>query len=147
MVDDRRPPEAVIAAGFQHLVEGLRDDVREDIAGLRTELGRVEERVTARVDAVDAAQRSTRGLIERFGVEHSQLHEGEAEERRNAHSTFYEFIRAAELDKARRDGALGVIRWAVEMTARHSTRLVGVILAVAALLGVATGSVNVQVGS
>lgn len=146
MTDDQHRAPELIAIGVAGLLESLRDDVREDISGLRDELGRSEGRVTARVDAVDLAQRETRALIERFAGDHGREHEAEAEDRRQTHSTFYEFIRAAELDDARRDGALGVVRWGVELTSRHAPRLVAVILALAGAFGVATGNVSVAVG-
>lgn len=149
MPDEAHPPERppeLIALGVAGLLESLRDDVREDISGLRTELGHVEQRVSARVEAVDAAQKETRGLIERFANGHAKDHEAEAEDRRAAHGTFYEFIRAAELDKARREGALGVMRYTIELLSKHAPKLVALILAVAGAVGVATGSVNVSVG-
>lgn len=147
MTDDRRAPEATIATGFQLLVEGLRDDVREDIRDLRTELGRVEERVTARVAAVEVGQADTRGLIEQFATDHGREHELEADDRRQAHGTFYDFIRATELDKARRDGALGIVRWSIETLSKNAPRLIGIILSLATALGVVTGAISVSVGS
>lgn len=143
--DEHRAPE-LIAIGVAGLLESLRDDVREDISGLRDELGRAEGRMTARVEAVDLAQKETRVLIERFAGDHGREHEAEAEDRREAHSTFYEFIRSAEIDRARRDGALGVMRYTIELTSRHAPKLVAIILALAGALGVATGNVSVAVG-
>ena len=143
MADERNQPPELIATGFAALVEGLRSDVREDIRDLRTELGAVEGRMTARVVAIEVKQAESRKLIEDFAGSHGEMHEAEAADRRKAHGEFYDYIRAAELDRARRDGALGVARYGVELVSRHAGRLVQVILATAALLGIATGSISV----
>jgi hypothetical protein len=159
MTDERpaMPAADTIAVGFQTLVEGLRDDVREDIRDLRThvesvavaqhnELAATEARVTAQVETVARDQRDTRALIEGFAKGHAQEHEDEATERRAAHGTFYDFIRHFELDQARRDGALGIARYSVELLSKNAPRLIAIIVAVAAALGFATGGISVQVG-
>jgi hypothetical protein len=148
MTDERaaHPPADTIAVGFQALVEGLRDDVREDIRDLRTELGETEKRVTARVEGVAADQRSTRQLIEEFAKGHSLEHEAEAEDRRQTHSAFYDFIRKFELDQARRDGALGIARYSVELLSKHAPRLIAIIAALAAAIGLASGSIDLSIG-
>lgn len=145
MSDERNQPPELIATGFAALVEGLRSDVREDIRDLRTELGAVEGRMTARVASIEVKQAESRKLIEEFAGAHGEMHEAEAAERRAAHSDFYNYIRSAELDRARRDGALGVVRYGVELVSKHAGRLVQVILATAALLGIATGAIEVGV--
>ncbi len=110
-----------IGYGFQQLIEGLRDDVREDIRDLREEW-------------------------RKFAVEHGQAHENEAIERRLSHGEFYEFIRQAELDSARKDGALGVVRFVIEKVSANSTRLVAVIVALASAILAVTGQVHFVVG-
>lgn len=145
MTDERNQPPELIATGFAALVEGLRSDVREDIRDLRTELGMVEGRVTARVVALEQRQTDTRELILDFAKGHGEQHEAEDLDRRKAHGEFYAFIRGAELDAARRDGALGIVRYGVELVSKHAGRLVQVILAIAALIGIATGAIEVGV--
>mgnify|MGYP001610969625 CR=1 FL=1 len=145
VTDEPRPPD-LIASGLLGLVTDLRDDIREDIRDVRTELTKVEQRVTARVEAVDVQGKETRAYIETFANGHSKDHEAEAEDRRKTHGEFYDFIRAAELDKARRDGALGILRYGVELVSRHASRLIAIILALAAAAGVATGNIDVSVG-
>src|SRR5438552_12795328 len=147
MTDDRAQPPDLIASGFAGLVEGLRSDVREDIRDLRDELGKVEDRVTAQVATVEARQIEARDQLEDFASNHGELHESESTDRRKAHGDFYDYIRARELDDARRDGALGVARFGVELVSRHAGKLAQIILATAALLGIATGAVHVGVGS
>lgn len=156
MADEQRPPD-LIASGLVGLVDGLRKDLREDIRDvraaqaednreLRAELVNVERRVTTLVEAVDLQGKDTRAYIELFAKGHGEEHEAEAADRRQTHGVFYQFIRDAELDKARRDGALGVARYSIELISKHSARLVAVILAVAAAAGVATGNVGVSIG-
>lgn len=144
--DSRRAPES-IAVGFQQLAEGLRADIRDLRDDVREDLVALEGRVTARVAAVEAEQASTRGLIEQFATDHAREHENEAEERRMTHGQFYDFIRAWELDRARRDGALGIVRWSIETLSAHAPRLVGLVLAIATALGLASGTISVHVGS
>jgi hypothetical protein len=147
MGDEAQRPPDLIATGLAGLIEGLRDDVREDIRDLRGELGRTEERVTARVASLELKQGETRELLIDFAKGHGEEHEEEATERRAAHSTFYEFMRTREIQEARRDGALGVIRFGVELVSKHSPRLVQIALALTALLGIATGSIHLAVGA
>jgi hypothetical protein len=125
--DERPAPPAgqplaeAIGYGFQQLIEGLRTDVREDIRDLREEW---------RV----------------FAVEHGKAHENEAIERRLSHGEFYEYIRKAEVDNARKDGALGVVRFVIEKLSANATRLVAVILALASVLMAITGQIHFTVG-
>lgn len=147
MADDpARPAPEVIATGFAALVEGLRDDMREDSRDLRHELAKVEERVTARVAVVEEQGRETRAYIERFAKGHAEEHEAEAEDRRTTHGLFFDFIRAAELDKARRDGALGVVRYSIELLSRHAPQIVAILTAIGLLGGFATGNISIGVG-
>jgi hypothetical protein len=135
-----------IAGGLAGLIEGLRDDVREDIREVRAEIAASEGRVTERIVRVSTDQADTRELIESFAVEHGKLHEGETAERRKVHGEFYDFIRKAELDQARRDGALGIVRWSIELMSKNATRIVAILLTIAATLGVASGSIDINIG-
>lgn len=147
MTDERiTPPADVIASGFAGLIEGLRDDVREDLRDIRTEIGRSEERMTAQIAVVRAEGQDTRSYIEQFAKGHAVLHEEESTERRKTHSEFYDFIRKAELDEARRNGALGVVRWTVELLSKHSVQIVTLLGAAAALVGFVTGNVRLELG-
>jgi hypothetical protein len=142
-----RPLADAIGLGFQTLIEGLRDDVREDIREVKVELGKVEERVSARVAAVDVAQRDTRAYLESFANGHGVEHEKEAEERRATHGLFYDFIRKAELDAARRDGALGVARYSIELVSKHAGRIIAILTTLGLLGGLASGNISIGIGS
>ena len=147
--DDRPSTQLAdaIGFGFQTIIDGLRTDVREDIREVKVELGKVEERVTARVELVDVAQRDTRAYIESFARGHGAEHEKEAEDRRRDHGLFYEFIRKAELDAARRDGALGVVRYGVELLSKHAGRIVAILTTLGILGGLASGNISIGIGS
>lgn len=146
MVDELRPPTDAIASGFAGLTEGIRTDMRAMEERLRDDAKGVEGRLTARVAMVEEGQRDTRTFIEKFARDHGAEHEAEAEDRRKTHGTFYDFIRAAELDAARRDGALGIVRYAIELLSKHGTRIAWIVLSLGAAAGVATGNIDVSVG-
>lgn len=140
---DERPsplPADLLATGFVGLIEGLRADVREDLAELRADM-------TTRVGRIEVQQADTRELILDFAKGHGQVHEDEALERRREHGIFHDFIRKAELDQARRDGALGILRFGVELFSKHSGSFARVILAGAALWGIASGAISVGLKS
>lgn len=140
-----QPPE-IIASGFAGLTDGIRVDMRAMEGRLREDAAQVEERVTARVVAVETGQRDLRTYIESFAGDHAKEHEAEGVERRAAHGTFYEFIRAAELDKARRDGALGLVRFGAELLSKHGKSIAWIIVALGTAAGFATGSIDLAVG-
>ncbi len=145
-----QPLADAIGLGFQQVIESLRTDVREDIrdlrVDLRTEISASEGRVTARVEAVDLQGKETRAYIETFARGHAEDHEAEAVERRVEHSKFYDFMRKAELNEARRDGALGVIRWSIELLSKHSVQIVTILGALGLLGGFATGNIHLDLG-
>jgi hypothetical protein len=142
--DTSGAPDA-IASGFAALVDGLRDDIRDLRTDVREDLVLLEGRVTDQVAAVKADQLATHKFLEDYAKGHSIEHESEASDRRAAHGTFYDFIRKFELDQARRDGALGMVRYLVELLSKHGPRLATAALGIAAALGVATGSIHVTV--
>ncbi len=68
-------------------------------------------------------------------------------ERREAYSSFHGFIRQFEIDQARRDGALGIARYSIELLSKNAPRLIAIIVAVAAALGFATGGIVLEIGN
>jgi hypothetical protein len=146
MSGDHGSPPELVATGLSGLIESVRTDIRALDARQREDLAQMEGRVTARVTALEARQSETFELVTEYAKNHGEEHEAEAVERREAHGKFYDFIRAAEVAEARRDGALGVLRFTVEQLSRHSARIVQIVLALAALLGIASGAVSVDVG-
>lgn len=140
-----QPPE-VIAAGFTRLIDDLRDDVREDLRDIRTEIGKSEERVTARVAAVEARQVEARDQLTEFVKAHSDEHEHYERRSTESHSALWDAVRHFQLNEARRDGALGIVRYLVELASKHAPRLAAIVLALAAALGFATGDISVAIG-
>lgn len=126
------PPAAQIASGLADLVEIFRADLRDLEGRLRSDIGDVEDRLTAKIDT---------GTFN-----HAKLHDEERVERREIHGKLAEFIRSRELAEARRDGALGALRFTVELVSRHSGQLGYLAGALAVILGFLTGTLRVEVG-
>jgi hypothetical protein len=101
-------------------IEGLRSDMREDLGGLRDDL-------------------------QTYMTTHGADHQAADRESADAHGRFDTFIRNAEIAAARRDGALGVVRFLFELFSRHSPALVRVAVAVAAAALVVSGNVHVSI--
>lgn len=101
-------------------VEGLRSDMREDLAGLRDDL-------------------------QNYMTSHGNDHQAADRDRADAHGRFDAFIRNAEITAARRDGALGVMRFAFELFSRHSPALIRVAAAIAGAALVVGGNVHVSI--
>jgi len=85
------------------------DRVRDE---LRDEIQRSEGRVMTAVEAVQER-------IERSEVTHAGIHAAEGESRQIAHARFEEFMHKAEIAAAKRDGALGIIRFSVDLLGRN----------------------------
>lgn len=109
---------------FLAAIDGLRDDMREDNV-------RLEGRIMAVVTGFQAA--------------HAAVHDSDRLENDRAHAVFEAFIRNAELNQARRDGALGVFRFAIEVVARNWRPITMILAAVTAVLFAATGDVRIEI--
>lgn len=120
------------AALVNDLREGIGDDLREVKDELQADIAAAEMRTTAKVDAALLA--------------HAELHEREDVDRREAHGQFYDFMRKAEIDEARRAGVLGIVRFGFELVTRHGGSVARVALAIAALAGVLAGTIQVRLG-
>jgi hypothetical protein len=145
--DESVPPADAISQGFVRLVEGLRDDQREDNHQLRAELRDMESRLTARVVAVEGRQVEARDQLVEFVKAHADEHDTSERRSTETHSAIWDAVRKFELNEARRDGALGVTRYTIELVSKHAPRLATILLAIAAAAGVATGAVSVSVGT
>lgn len=127
---DRRDNSAMYVA-----LEHLRSDVREDIGDLRDDMRKDNERLEGRIMAV----------VNGFVTVHGRDHAAQRQESDAAHRDFRAFIRAAELSQAKRDGALGAIRFVVEVVARNWRPLTVVLTAVTAVLFAATGDIRIEI--
>lgn len=112
-------------------IEGLRSDMREDFAAVRAEIRDVESRVS--------------DSVTNYTLNHAQEHAVQAAVATDRHAQINAFIEGAKLDQARRDGALGIVRYVFELVSTHSGAIVKVILAVAGALLVVNGNLNVSV--
>lgn len=121
----QEPNGSPVAYGaFLSAIDGLRADVREDNE-------RLERRVMSAL--TDYARN--------HGVDHDELRRASDA----AHTRFDEFIRNQELAQARRDGALGALRFVLEQFSRYSRPLFLVLVALAGVIGTVTGAFQVEV--
>lgn len=137
MTDERTPSatSGVSTGAVLRAVEDLRTDVREDIGHLRDDL---------REDNA-ALERRVMTALQEYAVAHGQVHSTEKAAAEVAHARFDTFIRNAELAQARRDGALGVFRFAVEQVSRHAKPISLVLAAVAAAGLALAGNIRFEV--
>lgn len=146
---DERPSTQLadaIGIGFQTIIDSLRTDVREDVNALRTDVREDIREVKVELGKVDVRVSETRTYLESFAKGHGAEHEQEAEERRRDHGLFYDFIRKAELDAARRDGALGVVRYSIELLSKHAGRIIAILTTLGILGGLASGNIAIGLG-
>lgn len=118
------------ANGYQLVAafDRLRDDFREDLDAM-------EKRV---MTAIDGATRQLGSYQTEHGREHVTMR-GESEA---AHARFDEFIRSAALSQARKDGALGVVRFMADIAGRNWKAL----LILAGTLLTIAGNVQIDLG-
>lgn len=129
-VEDRRDHHVTLDA-----IDGLRTDMREDIGQLRDDMREDNERLERRIMTA----------VTGFQSAHLAVHDVDKAANDVAHATFTAFIRNAELAQARRDGALGVFRFGIELISRNWKPLTVVLAAVTAALFAATGDFRVEI--
>jgi hypothetical protein len=138
---DRRDNRSVFGA-----IEALREDVREDVGHLRDDMR--EDLKTARDEvrhdlaAIESRMMTT--LTDYIRV-HSDDHTAQRRESQAAHERFTEFVRGQEIAQARKDGAIGVARYAIELLSRHAKPLGMLLVSAAAFLGVASGAIQIEI--
>jgi hypothetical protein len=115
--------------GLLEALDRIRDDYREDLVGLE---GRVMTAIGAIERKLDETSRT-----------HAEVHVAEATLDRNAHEIYDAFIRDSKLAAARRDGALGVVRFVTELLGSNWKG----ILAAGAALSFLLGQLRVTVGA
>lgn len=121
---ERRRYDTDLLEAFDRVRDELRREVRESE-------GRVQASLADLRDDFEAATKT-----------HAGIHAVEGEARSIAHKRYEDFMLSAELAQARRDGALGVIRFSVDLIGRNWRG----IAAVAIGLGVVLGNVHVGIG-
>ena len=141
MADDQSPDRRD-NSGLYDAIEGLRDDVREDIGHLRDDVREDNERLEGRV--MTAIEDVRRDAAE-FALAHARVHTARQEETDAEHATFRTFVRNAELAQARRDGALGVFRFTVELVSRQWKPLTALLGGVATVAAIVSGAIQVDV--
>jgi hypothetical protein len=109
-------------------LDRLRDDVRED-------LGAMEGRMTKEIGGI-------RREFNEYGKAHGDDHAATRAATEAVHARFDTFIKANELAQARRDGALGMVRFVLDVGSRN-WKLIALVFGA---LGLALGNVHVNVG-
>lgn len=136
MVDEPRPdPDRRDNSAVHEAIEALRTDVREDIGHLRDDV---------REDLAASEGRLTK-MVTDFITLHGRDHAAQRTESEVAHARFDTFIRAAELAQARRDGILGMFRFALELISRHAKPIATIILALTGAALALSGAVSVSI--
>jgi hypothetical protein len=121
----------------------FRADVREDLGHLRDDVREDNQRLEQRLMAVVADLRAE----QRSSIEaHAKLHLEAAIETESELGRIRAFMNKAELDQARRDGALGIFRFAVEQISRHWGQITVVLATFAAAAAAVAGNIRIEVG-
>jgi hypothetical protein len=95
---------------FLRAIDGMRDDFREDMAGLRCDV-REDQR---------QSEELVMGTLATFVNAHGKEHDERDATIDVDLVKFRAFVRAAEIAQARRDGALGVFRFVLEQLTQHA---------------------------
>jgi hypothetical protein len=104
MVDERaerRHFDTALLEAFDRVRDELRDEMHKSEGRVMTAILEVRER------------------LEQGEVTHAGIHAAEGESRAIAHARFEDFMHKAELAAARRDGALGILRFSVDLLGRN----------------------------
>jgi hypothetical protein len=106
MTDDlapsqRRQFDTALLEAFDRVRDELRDEIRLSEGRVMTAVAGVQER------------------LEQGEITHAGIHAAEGESRQIAHARFEDFMHRAELAAARRDGALGIIRFVFDLIGRN----------------------------
>lgn len=110
-------------------LDRLRQDFRED---LQAHEGRMRGELS-----------EIRQDVQDFVISHAEAHSLEASVRAEAHARYDQFIDDSRLARARRDGALGALRFVSDLTVKNWRLIVSFLFFLMTVLG----SVRVTIGS
>lgn len=134
--DGASPPYPANGLGtFLRAIDGMRDDFREDMAGLRRDV---------REDMAKSEER-VMGTMAQFARVHGVEHDEDRLALDRDLTTFRAFMHAAEIAQAKRDGALGVLRFVLELVSKHAKPIVAVIGAATVGIAVLLGQIHIEV--
>lgn len=134
-VGDERPGSLGEGLGLRDVVDMLRDDAAGAELRGQQALNALESRVMAAIGGVD-------GKLGKYIEVHAGDHLAMKTTQEVANARFDAFIASNQLEQARRDGALGVVRYLVELFGRNWKAMLPLAGAVAAL----TGAVHISIG-
>jgi hypothetical protein len=144
MTDDRDGSHGQYAVdeALLRIVDGIRSDVRSDIGHLRDDVREDNDRLERRLMTL---LELARGDLRDFTEAHAKEHLAGDIAIESELGKIRDFIRKSELNQARKDGALGVVRFAVELIGRHAKQIGIVLLSAATFIGVVGGNIRVEV--
>ena len=102
---------------------------------IREDMHDLEGRIGKRIDEF-------RNDFRRYEQDHEYRHALQQAENANAIKTLSERIHSQELDEARREGVMGVVRWGVTLAGRNWKLIVGI----AIVIGFVLSDVHVRFG-
>lgn len=126
--------------GLADVVDMLRSDGAASEARGQRLLDDAERRLMGAIQSVSS---DLGHYIEIHGHDHTALRAESAA----AHGRFDAFIESSKLVQARKDGALGVTRYLVELVSGNAGALVKVAIAIAGALLAVSGNVHIDIGS
>lgn len=152
MVDDARGSPGA-PTGAEAFILAALAELRADVAGIRAENRAdnraLEDRMTTLVRDLDQRMRETLAEDRRDRADYVLAHGKDHDEQRAAseseHKTFNDFIRNFELVEARKNGAIGVFRFGLELLSRHAKPLTILLTPVLTFLLFVFGNVRFQV--
>src|SRR3954468_23241294 len=98
---DRRQGDTSLLEAFDRVRDELRDEIRASEGRVMNAVGDVQRR------------------LEQSETTHAGIHAAEGEARSIAHARFEDFMHKSELAQARKDGALGVLRFFFDLVGRN----------------------------
>lgn len=126
----------VDGGGILRALDALRDDVREDIGHLRDDVREDNARIESRVLS----------MMEAFAQAHAAEHDEDRVVLDRDIGELRAWKRASEIATARREGALGVFRFGLELLTRHAKPIVAILLPSILGLLALTGNISFSVG-
>lgn len=121
---------------FRDVVDMVRDDAAAAELRATKALEAMEARVMGAIGGV-------RGDLGKYIETHAGDHVAMRTTTEVAHNRYDAFISANAIDNARRDGALGIVRYVVDLLGRNWKALAATALGIAA----ATGSLHISIGA
>lgn len=117
-----------VAHSISQTADQLRDDFRERDQQLREDQQRMESRLVTAIQDL-------RGDFEGWTVAHARIHDGHDTWSQRAYQELVDRVSTIDIAQARKEGALGLGRWLIEILGRNWQVLAIIVTALLAILG------------